>query len=204
MSHSHRPDLVIRSTSPPFSLATRCGTFGGMTLLEIASVLFVIGLLAVLLIPRFAGARATAQKTECLANLKRLGAALNSYLFDHEGWMPVATSSETEMWRKDREVALFMMEILRPYLLEDTERSFLCPADNRHPLVRKGVSYRWNRVINGLHMPSQDFHGLARSASGVKVFDDMEPFHDLSPLKTNTLYAEGWGAEGLNLSINPR
>jgi prepilin-type N-terminal cleavage/methylation domain-containing protein/prepilin-type processing-associated H-X9-DG protein len=60
----------------------------GFTLIELLVVIAIIGILAALLFPVFARARAKARQTSCLSNLKQLGTALSLYTEDYDGTYP--------------------------------------------------------------------------------------------------------------------
>jgi len=58
----------------------------GFTLLEIATVMVVIGILATLSVPMYSSIRGMVESKQCEANLKGLGAGMNAYLADHTAW----------------------------------------------------------------------------------------------------------------------
>lgn len=61
----------------------------GFTLIELLVVIAIIAILAVILFPVFAQAREKARQTQCLSNLKQLGAAIAMYLSDYDETTPV-------------------------------------------------------------------------------------------------------------------
>lgn len=58
----------------------------GFTLVELLVVIAIISLLLAILLPSLSRARASAQRTTCLTNLRNLGIAWNAYLHDSDGW----------------------------------------------------------------------------------------------------------------------
>lgn len=102
----------------------------GVTLIELLVVIAIIGILAALLFPTFARARASARRTECMSNLKQLGIAITMYSDDHDGLSPRA--SGWHRWEGDGtdgdEPGPAWEEQLFPYL--HNEQIFRCPE---HP-----------------------------------------------------------------------
>jgi prepilin-type N-terminal cleavage/methylation domain-containing protein/prepilin-type processing-associated H-X9-DG protein len=60
----------------------------GFTLIELLVVIAVIAILAALLFPVFAQARAKARQAACFSNLKQIGVALNLYMQDYDEHLP--------------------------------------------------------------------------------------------------------------------
>ena len=60
----------------------------GFTLIELLVVIAIIAILAAILLPVFARARAKARKTQCLSNLKQLGLGVTMYEQDYDEVMP--------------------------------------------------------------------------------------------------------------------
>lgn len=65
----------------------------GFTLIELLVVIAIIAILAAILFPVFAKARAAAQKANCAANLKQLGSAFKMYLGDWHDVYPTNRSN---------------------------------------------------------------------------------------------------------------
>src|SRR5690554_3954884 len=62
---------------------------GGFTLIELLVVIAIIAILAAILFPVFAQARAKARQTACMSNMKQLGTALLMYAQDYDNVMPM-------------------------------------------------------------------------------------------------------------------
>jgi len=60
----------------------------GFTLIELLVVIAIIAILAAILFPVFAQARATARKTVCLSNVKEISLAVNMYVQDYDEMLP--------------------------------------------------------------------------------------------------------------------
>jgi len=60
----------------------------GLTLVEVLVVIAIIAILAAIIIPVAFKARGKARQTQCLSNLKQIGAALIMYADDHDGYYP--------------------------------------------------------------------------------------------------------------------
>lgn len=71
------------ATSPPGP--TRPGVAGGFTLVELLTVIAVLGILAALLAPALVRAMHGARASRCLSHLRQLGVAAQLYWDDHDG-----------------------------------------------------------------------------------------------------------------------
>src|SRR5688572_29084520 len=78
-----RFNQVQRPSSQP-----SCNGRLGFTLIELLVVIALIAILAALLLPALAHARARAQALTCLNNTKQLGVAWQLYATDHEDQLP--------------------------------------------------------------------------------------------------------------------
>jgi prepilin-type N-terminal cleavage/methylation domain-containing protein/prepilin-type processing-associated H-X9-DG protein len=58
----------------------------GFTLIELLVVIAIIAILAAILFPVFARARAKAMQNSCLSNVKQLGLGMLMYAEDYDGW----------------------------------------------------------------------------------------------------------------------
>ncbi len=70
----------------------------GFTLIELLVVIAIIAILAAILFPVFARARAKARQTSCLSNVKQISLALQMYAQDYDECYPVVNHTTGYGW----------------------------------------------------------------------------------------------------------
>jgi prepilin-type N-terminal cleavage/methylation domain-containing protein/prepilin-type processing-associated H-X9-DG protein len=107
----------------------------GFTLIELLVVIAIIAILAAILFPVFARARAKAQQSSCLSNVKQLQLGLLMYASDNDGCYP-PYGTGTEVWQG----------AILPHV--KNTQIYLCPADQQMTAYWGGsitqASYGWN------------------------------------------------------------
>ncbi len=141
----------------------------GFTLIELLVVIAIIAILAAILFPVFARARAKARQTSCLSNMKQCVLAMLMYTNDNDGYMPGRTQTPTGY--------LYYPQQCAPYLAADEIR--YCSA------VKGG----WGNQPHfpAINMAWEYFGSGARYT--IEAFD--------YPTKTVVLW-EGWSCNGNN------
>lgn len=89
------------------------------TLIELLVVIAIIAILAAILFPVFAQAKASAKKVSCLSNTKQMGLAIHMYAADHEALPMYAVSGTQYRW----------YDQLMPYI--KSTGIFSCPSTGR-------------------------------------------------------------------------
>lgn len=117
----------------------------GFTLIELLVVIAIIAILAAILFPVFAQAKAAAKKTACLSNMKQTGTAVELYIQDYDSLYPQTKGNTTQQPQiddadgslEDPDIGSMFTMIL-PYtgggnVVTDEEmirqKLYVCPAD---------------------------------------------------------------------------
>lgn len=152
----------------------------GFTLMEMLVVLVVIATLAGIGIPIGRSILASSREAACLNQLRSLGAALESYLQDHNQILP-----DLAMGRSSKSDESPVLEtVLLSYV--ETPDAFKCPQDARE-FEKSGSSYFWNHLQSGLHVSQVAFFGIKDRPDRIPLISDKEAWH---PNGTNFLYAD--------------
>jgi len=77
---------LVADVAPP----ARQRSPSGFTLIELLVVIAIIAILAALLLPALAKAKARAQRLQCASQMKQLGIAFQLFVIDHEDKYPPA------------------------------------------------------------------------------------------------------------------
>jgi prepilin-type N-terminal cleavage/methylation domain-containing protein len=80
----------------------------GFTLIELLVVIAIIAILAAILFPVFAQARAQARRTQCLSNLRQIGLGIQMYAQDYDEQFPLDTDSTADHF-------LTWQDLIQPY-----------------------------------------------------------------------------------------
>ncbi|EIP97188.1 prepilin-type N-terminal cleavage/methylation domain-containing protein [Opitutaceae bacterium TAV1] len=85
------------NTCPPYRI--RKHHRSAFTLIELLTVIAIIGILAAIIIPTVGKVRDTARSAQCLGNLRQIGAAARLYIEDNKGMTPpLSWEFYPELW----------------------------------------------------------------------------------------------------------
>lgn len=107
------------------------------TLIELLVVIAIIAILAALLFPVFARAKAAAKQVHCVSNLSQIGKGIAMYMIDYDGIWPHALDASdkyaSQIWSGNPEWQIrisempLMHEVVQPYV--KSKEVFQCPSD---------------------------------------------------------------------------
>jgi prepilin-type N-terminal cleavage/methylation domain-containing protein/prepilin-type processing-associated H-X9-DG protein len=121
----------------------------GFTLIELLVVIAIIAILAAILFPVFATARARARQIACLSNIKQLSLALSMYSEDWDAF-PMHDDPIPGLQVNNQPVNIHWMQVLLPYVRN--EALFACPAagyQNPVTSTTQSIGYNWQYLGNG-------------------------------------------------------
>jgi prepilin-type processing-associated H-X9-DG protein len=164
-------------------------------LIELLVVIAIMSILASILFPVFARARAQARKTKCASNLRQIGLAIQMYAQDFDETLPYCdTREDADGPPLDNYPPLF--QVLSPYTRNN--QIFRCPDDNSwyKALANGGhgwgvLSYGWVYPFNGQPMDGATLLGV--NLSDYPFLLDADNFHNphTDQIAKNAVWLDG-------------
>src|SRR2546425_9922097 len=163
------------------------------TLIELLVVIAIIAILAAMLLPALARAKAKAQQTYCLNNMKQIGLGVSMYGADYSERFPYCRSWG-KAWGDDHALGTaYLPELLQPYMgknngsnqpitAKPTTSIYVCPSgiQGKDPYVpgfatmlkdNEYLTYVWNHIF----LATDGSYDVQRPVSGRRTTRVVNP-----------------------------
>ena len=168
----------------------------GLTLMELMVVVGIIAILASLLLPGIHRAKASAQKTTCLNNLRQINEAILMYADDSHGTLPGLITNIPSPWLAYKELMKSYVAIQGPS--SERDKIFACPADTfyypgfwdaRIPQSHYKQAYY---DYSSYAFSAGNYHSNFAGVAGVRVSSIHDPVKTLLVLEAPALWPYSW------------
>lgn len=136
--------------------ATKARQSYAFTLIELLTVIAIIGLLAALLLPALNTAREKGKRIACASNLHQIGLAIQMYAGDYQNHTPTADFNANPTPR-GRPISWAQILVVGNYA---TPKVFQCPDDKRpHASAGNPSPLSYGMVVGKDNSPATTYHG---------------------------------------------
>lgn len=183
----------------PIAPSWRRPTRSAFTLVELLTVIAIIGMLASLLFPSLKQMRERARSIDCVNNLRQLGQAVQLYAGENSQKLPLVEPIPTRPVHPEAPLPSLISNLLS--YVQGNVAVFRCPCDRpptaslTNPNVPRwqenGQSYSWQYPYNDDFVDAPTFFIKARPQDKAILMWDYDQVHLFQTYPKNVLYVDG-------------